>query len=92
MAKSKNNTVSAPKKSPGAQITLAKKAKKVLQSNGLHYFRTWAEESPKSGVRGALKSTNPTLFRKLVAKGEALDRKMDRPPEPKEEPKPSGQE
>jgi hypothetical protein len=35
-----------------------------------------------------LKTENPALYRQLVAKGERLDRRMDRPPVPKDTPEP----
>ena len=89
MAKNKNkDDKPAPRKNLGTKITLARKAKRVLQSNGLHYFRSWAEKDTTGGKRpsssrGSLKMEDPTLYRKLIAKGEFLNRRMDRPPEPK---------
>ena len=95
MAKNRNSgpSTSAPKKNVSAATTLARKAKRVLQSNGLHYFKSWAEKPtaggrrPKSS-RGALKTENPALYRQLVSKGVSLDRRMDRPPVPKDAPEP----
>ena len=91
MSKNRNKTeVSAPKKNRKVTVTGDRKAHKVLQSNGLHYFKTWAETTSSGGrrpnsARPAFKSSNPALYRKLVAKGEGLNRRMDNPPVPKEQ-------
>lgn len=93
MAKKNQTTVDTPgvKKTPKTSITLARKARKVLQSNGLHYFKEWAEKPttggrrPK-GARVSFKADNPKLYSQLVKKGEALNRRMDRGPKPKKQP------
>ena len=91
MAKNKNNEAPAPKKSRQTTVTGARKARKVLQSNGLHFFKEWAEKSAsggrrKNGSRPAFKSDQPSLYRQLVSKGEVMNRRMDNPPVPKDQP------
>lgn len=92
MAKKNVKAVAAPKRNKVA-ITLVRKAKKVLQSNGLHYFKEWAEKSfnggrRKKAQRGAFKLENSKVYNQLVAKGTAMDRRMDRGPKPKKQPEP----
>ena len=84
MAKKKVEAAPAPRKNAGASITLARKAKRVLQSNGLQFFLQWADTDTSGGRRkksnrGKFKTDNPKLYKELVAKGESSDRKMDRP-------------
>ena len=81
----KNNAKEEPKKkSHGHQTTLARKARKVLQSNGLQYFLQWADTPTTGGrrkksMRSRMKLELPKLYKELVAQGEASDRKMDKP-------------
>jgi hypothetical protein len=89
VAKNKNKSEApASKKNVKTLTTGARKGRKVLQSNGLHYFKAWAEK-PAPNRRGAFRMEHPKLYRELVAKGEALDRRMDRPPVPKDQPQES---
>ena len=87
----KNKVEATPttRKTPGTTITLSRKAKRVLQSNGLQYFLEWAEKDTSGGRRkkagrGKMKVECPQLYKELVAKGQALGRKMDKP-KPKED-------
>lgn len=80
------------RKTPKTSITLARKAKNVLQSNGLHHFKEWAEKPTTGGRRRrasrvSFKGDNPALYKKLVAKGEKMARKMDLGKKPKHLPK-----
>jgi hypothetical protein len=78
---SRNNKVDA---------TLRRKAKKVIQSNGIPYFEEWCEKQPTGGgrrkaSRPSFKSSNPKLMRQLIEQYHAKGRKMDLPPEEKVE-------
>jgi hypothetical protein len=89
MAKKKVEVAPAPRKNAGTSVTLARKAKRVLQSSGLQYFLQWADKDTTGGrrkkaARSKFKTDNPRLYKELLAKGERLNRKMDRP-KPKEE-------
>ena len=82
MAKNKNETPTTNKKQTKTTVTGARKARRVLKSSGLVYFKEWADKastggSRKNGSRGAFKSDNPTLYRQLVSNGESLNRRMD---------------
>jgi hypothetical protein len=86
MAKNQNKKPeSAPRKNKGAS-TLVRKARKVLQSNGLHFFKEWANNA--SSKRPSLKVDNTKVYKQLTAKGESMNRRMDRPPVKKPEPTP----
>lgn len=65
-------------------ITLARKGKKVIQSNGIPYFQKWAEKAYTGGkkVKGdrpAFKAAKARLFAELIQKYEAKNREMDKP-------------
>ena len=80
----KKNDVVAIQKKNTTLITLRRKAKRVLQSNGLQYFLEWADKDTSGGLRkkafrGKMKLECPKLYAELVEKGKALNRKMDRP-------------
>lgn len=84
----KNTTTETARKTPKTSITLARKAKKVLQSNGLYYFKQWAEKPTTGGQRRkssrpSFKGDNPKLYKQLVSKGEQMARRMDLGPKPK---------
>lgn len=80
MAKSEDSRTHHNKPSTTAE----RKARKILKSCGLRFFKTWADQAftggknRKKGSRGSLKSLSPSMYKECIAKGEYLDRKMDK--------------
>jgi hypothetical protein len=80
-------------RNPGSTATLANKARRVIQSNGIPFFKEWMTKDvtggrKKKGSRPSCRSVHGKLCNELIARYEQKGRSMDRPktkPEPKDQ-------
>lgn len=78
----KQETPSAPRNK--VETTVARKAKRVIQSNGIPFFREWANKQTSGGRRRRgghppLCGLNTKLFNRLIEEYQEKNRKMDQP-------------
>lgn len=88
-------------RNPRSTATLRNKAYRVIQSNGIPFFKEWmvtdvtGGRNKKNGARPSCRSVHPRLCESLISRFERKDRAMDRSkpkPAPKPEPKPASKE
>jgi len=85
--KSQSSSAPTATRSPKSATTLRRKAKRVIQSSGVQFFKEWMNASIKSGRRPTARSAHPRLCDDLIRRYEAKGRKMDLPKVEEDAPK-----
>jgi len=86
MAKKEKDKKEAPKpkRNNGVEVTLKRKAKKVLKSSGYAQFLKWADNTTTGGrrlnsARPSFSSTFPKEMKRLEKEASGSERNMDNP-------------